>query len=137
MAAENMTGDSNVPDGEAQADKTPDGGDLSAGKKIGLPRRAGWWAILTIYAVLFLTTGYMAFFARDVNPSLQRGLQNIATQFPDAEAKAVYLDMIQQEANEHNKKESLALQSFNVVLGSLLGFLSASAVTKMNGRDNA
>ena len=37
--------------------------------------------------------------------------------------------MLKDEAAEHKKKEALGQQSFNIVLGSLLGFLSASAVS--------
>ncbi|HEY0005016.1 MAG TPA: hypothetical protein VGB17_09420 [Pyrinomonadaceae bacterium] len=136
MADEDVKGASGNTESEAQADAAPPD-KTYANKSVTLTRKAGWWGILAIYGLLFLTTGWMAFFARDVNPSLQQGLQSIATQFPDADAKAVYLQMIQQEANEHTKKESLALQSFNVVLGSLLGFLSASAVTRIRENESA
>lgn len=100
-------------------------------RDITLNRRATWWGLLAIYAVLFLVTGYFAFIGRDVNPALRQGLERLSTaQQVDDDSKAVLLDMLQQEANEHNKKESLALQSFNVVLGALLGFLAASAVSR-------
>jgi hypothetical protein len=39
------------------------------------------------------------------------------------------MDVLKDEAAEHKKKEALGQQSFNIVLGSLLGFLSASAVS--------
>lgn len=117
---------------------TPSGVKVNVNDKVARTRQAGWWGILAIYVVLFLAMGYMAFFARDVNPALQQGIRDVAAQSAaDAESRAIILNMIQQEANEHNKKESLALQSFNVVLGSLLGFLSASAVTRIQSSDGA
>jgi predicted PurR-regulated permease PerM len=123
------------PEGAGTTDEgTPSGVKVNVNDNVTLARKAGWWGILIIYGVLFLTTGFMAFYARDVNPALQQGLQNVTSQMSnDTETKTVMLNMIQQEANEHNKKQSLALQSFNVVLGSLLGFLSASAVSKVSG----
>jgi hypothetical protein len=140
MADENVSGNPNettAASGKTVDDGTPSGVKVDVNDKVTLTRRAGWWGILTIYALLFISMGYMSFFSRDVNPALKQVMQNTSTQFSnDAETKALVLNMIQQEANEHNKKESLALQSFNVVLGSLLGFLSASAVSKVSGGDN-
>ncbi len=140
MVEKNLSdeGQDTPPDTASTDNATPSGVKVNINDKVSRARQAGWWGILAIYAVLFLTMGYMAFFSRDVNPALQQGVQQVSTQLSsDAESKAVMLSMIQQEANEHNKKESLALQSFNVVLGSLLGFLSASAVSKVSGGDKS
>ena len=88
-----------------------------------------WWAILAVYLALFIGTGYIAFFNRDVNPALNRSSDSYAISVTDESAKAFIIDVLKDEAAEHKKKEALGQQSFNIVLGSLLGFLSASAVS--------
>jgi hypothetical protein len=88
-----------------------------------------WWAILIVYLALFIGTGYIAFFNRDINPALNRSADSYAISITDESAKAFIIDVLKDEAAEHKKKEALGQQSFNIVLGSLLGFLSASAVS--------
>ena len=88
-----------------------------------------WWAILAVYLALFVGTGYIAFFNRDVNPALNRLTDTYAASITDVPSKALIIDTLKDEAAEHKKKEALGQQSFNIVLGSLLGFLSASAVS--------
>ena len=88
-----------------------------------------WWAILAVYLALFIGTAYIAFFNRDVNPALNRAADTYAISITDEASKAFIIDVLKDEAAEHKKKEALGQQSFNIVLGSLLGFLSASAVS--------
>jgi hypothetical protein len=90
-----------------------------------------WWAILGVYLALFVGTGYIAFFNRDVNPALNRSADAYAVSITDEASKAFIIDVLKDEAAEHKKKEALGQQSFNIVLGSLLGFLSASAVSHL------
>jgi hypothetical protein len=98
-----------------------------------------WWAILAVYLALFIGTGYIAFFNRDVNPALNRSTDSYAISISDEASRAFIVDVLKDEAAEHKKKEALGQQSFNIVLGSLLGFLSASAVSHIgagNGGGN-
>ena len=97
-----------------------------------------WWAILFVYLALFAGTAYIAFFNRDVNPALNRSADTYAISITDEASKAFIIDVLKDEAAEHKKKEALGQQSFNIVLGSLLGFLSASAVSHIgaNGGGN-
>ncbi len=88
-----------------------------------------WWAILAVYLALFIGTGYIAFFNRDANPALNHATDAYAISITDEPSKAFIIDVLKDEAAEHKKKEALGQQSFNIVLGSLLGFLSASAVS--------
>jgi len=88
-----------------------------------------WWAILAVYLALFIGTGYIAFFNRDTNPALNRAADTYAISITDEASRAFIVDVLKDEAAEHKKKEALGQQSFNIVLGSLLGFLSASAVS--------
>jgi hypothetical protein len=84
-----------------------------------------WLVLLLTYLGLFTFTGGLAFFAHDrgVSPDLGRTLSGIE----DADLRSALLQMAQDEEDEHQKRADLAIHSFNVVLGALLGFLSASA----------
>lgn len=93
-------------------------------------RNTLWWGILAVYLVLFIVTGYIAFFAADNNPALNEETDERVARITDEATKSFVIQTLQNEAADHQKKTDLASQSFNVVLGSLLGFLSASAVTR-------
>ena len=94
-----------------------------------------WLIILAIYLLLFFATGYIAFFQSDspeANKLTTLPFQEVS-EIQDKDAKQVRLDALKQDAEMFNKRRELATQSFNVVLGSLLGFLSASiAYNSMN-----
>ena len=101
--------------------------------KLSMRRSRLWWAILGVYLCLFVGTGYIAFFNRDINPALNRATDSYAVSITDESSKAFIIDVLKDEAAEHKKKEALGQQAFNIVLGSLLGFLSASAVSHSGG----
>ena|GEM_PF-2231809 len=94
-----------------------------------------WWGILAVYLVLFASTGYLAFFGRDINPALNPNADALAAKLNDEATKNFVMNTLKDEADEHKKKDGLALQSFNIVLGSLLGFLSASAVSRVSSKN--
>jgi len=96
-------------------------------KKIFLRRRR-WWLLLASYLVVFVGTGYIAFIAKDPDIPLMQKVAAMTDRMPDAETKAALINIYKQEEAEHETKAEMAAQAFNVVLGSLVGFLSASAV---------
>jgi hypothetical protein len=121
----------------ATAGKEEAPGDLKVtAPKKKIVRTNLWWAILTVYLLLFLSTGFLAFIERDTNPVLKQDVGNLTRLLNDETAKSFILNTLDDEADEHKKKDSLVLQSFNVVLGSLLGFLSASATMSVPARDD-
>lgn len=88
---------------------------------------AGWFSILFVYLVLFIGTGYIAFFPKDFNPARVQAEE--INKFSNEEMKNYVIETLKQETTIYAKRRELAGQSFNVVLGALLGFLSASATT--------
>lgn len=96
-----------------------------------------WWGILVVYMLLFLSTGFIAFFERDVNPALDITNDNLAANLTDESTKTFVMETLRTEAAEHKKRADLASQSFNVVLGALLGFLSASAARRFSERSDS
>jgi len=90
-----------------------------------------WTVILFVYVFLFCTTGYVAFLQKEINPASLMGEEELAL-FEKYEAKQFLLDAYQAEGAAFSARQSLATQSFNVVLGALLGFLSASIAGKVS-----
>lgn len=100
-------------------------------------RRTLWWVIIAVYLALFVATGYAAFFARDIGPAQHRRADELIAKLSDERTRTVVINTLQQEAVDQRRKESLATNAFNIVLGSVLGFLSASAVSKTSGKGRA
>jgi hypothetical protein len=119
----------------AGTDQAPGGLKVTAPKR-RIVHSNLWWAILTVYLLLFLSTGFLAFIERDTNPVLKQNVSDLTQKLNDENTKSFILNTLDDEADEHKKKDSLVLQSFNVVLGSLLGFLSASATMSIPGKDD-
>lgn len=103
--------------------------DKVAAAKLNL-RSSLWWGILLVYLYLFTSTGYLAFIAKDSNPALNVQLDRMA-EVGDEPTRTFFMKVLEDEDAEHDKRADLATQSFHIVLGALLGFLSASAVSKV------
>jgi hypothetical protein len=73
-----------------------------------------WWGILAAYLLLSASTGYLAFSGRDVNPALNANADLLASKLNDPGTK-----------------------DFVIELGSLLGFLSASAVSRVSKKEGS
>lgn len=115
-----------MPDTETEAVETSPVSRVQRGRLRS--DTALWVAILIVYTLLLAGTGYVAFFYYEDNPAV-----NVAPEwlnrFTDQETRAQILDALRDDSQIFKRKRDLATQSFNVVLGALLGFLSASAVS--------
>lgn len=87
-----------------------------------------WTGILAVYFILLASTGYVAFLGRDHSPALDQGPGRMAASLSDERTRSVVMNALEQESAEYERRTALAHQAFNVILGALLGFLSASAV---------
>ncbi len=99
----------------------------------GKPSTVLWLGLLGVYLALFASTGYLAFLNKHQLPGYEK-YEQIAS-IEDQETKAFVIEALKQEDAEHGKRQDLATQSFNVVLGALLGFMSASATSLIRRRD--
>ena len=85
-----------------------------------------FYTVTAVYIVLLAFTGYLAFFKFPGAYSLPTP-QMVKTLAGDAELKQELLDDVRESRARHTKIIELASQSFNIILGALLGFLSAIA----------
>jgi hypothetical protein len=85
------------------------------------------------YAILLALTGWIAFYREDyiasTDPENYKALQD--TKLTD-EQRASYRAGMQQLTDNNQKRQDLAFQSFNIVLGAALGYLSAMAARRRN-----
>ena len=89
-----------------------------------------WLSILVVYVILLISIGYVAFSKQYFNDA-----DDIAGQFLDLREKYsldskqldVLNELMKQSADSAGDLQELATQSFNITLGGLLAFLSASA----------
>lgn len=86
-----------------------------------------WWAVLAVYLFLFVSLGYVAFLQPDRNPTLDPRVQAVVARVNDPATRDLLLSTMREEDEEHDARADLAKQSFHVVLGAMLGFLSATA----------
>ena len=129
--------DTTVPNGQPQA-PPPTGGageqppaSEPSGEMEKSPVTPLWIVILIVYMVLFASTGYVAFFTGEFNPAFDFSEEFAPSTeyFGDKQGDYVsfVIDSLKQDGQMYEQKRKLASQSFNVVLGAILGFLSASA----------
>lgn len=89
------------------------------------------YLLFTAYAILLALTGYVAFFREDyiasTDPEQYKALQD--TKLTD-EQRASFRAGMQQLTENNQKRQELGFQSFNIVLGAALGYLSAMAARK-------
>ena len=89
-------------------------------------RGIAWVGILVAYALLFSVTGYIAFVQEPYNPAASPS-DKVLSLLKEEPTRAHFLEALKEESAAFKARKDLAGQSFNVVLGALLGFLSASA----------
>jgi hypothetical protein len=95
--------------------------------RINLSGSLPLWAVLIVYIVLLALSGYVAFvkepYSLTTDPNHLKGVSEIAAE--EKETRQIFFDSLIQASVDDKKKREVALQSFNVILGALLGFLSA------------
>ncbi|WP_163833849.1 hypothetical protein [Spartinivicinus ruber] len=93
-----------------------------------------WVWILMAYLCLFIVTGYIAFIHQ--TPILHADeQQRIFTSIQDPESKALISSLFKDEVANFKEKQNIATQSFHIILGGLMGFLSALGASII-GRKN-
>lgn len=85
-----------------------------------------WILLLTVYLVLFGCSGYIAFFKSDGDPASNIN-GAVVSSISDQATKEAIISGFKSASELYKKRVELAFQAFNVILGALLGFLSASA----------
>jgi hypothetical protein len=91
------------------------------------------WTLLAAYLVLLATTGYIAFLRSPYTDAADPDILEKAGSIPEY-ARPIFEAGLKDLADNHRKSRELALQSFNVVLGAVLGFLSAVYTTSHTRR---
>jgi hypothetical protein len=89
-----------------------------------------WALVLISYFVLLSVTSYIAFFQSEYNPAGLLSEEDVALLENEA-TKDLVKDALEKDSSAYAKRRELASQSFNVVLGAILGFLSASAANRI------
>jgi hypothetical protein len=93
-----------------------------------------WWGLLVVYVALFGITCYIAFFSSGYNPAHANPvfLEKLAQGSP--EVRAFVLETLKGDAEIFSKTRDLARNAFNIILGGLVGFLSASGTQLLGVR---
>jgi hypothetical protein len=94
-----------------------------------------WYVILSIYAVLLTGLGSVTFFYNNGFAGQEENVKNL-NQMKTQEQLELYKKLLNMEVSNMNQINNIANQSFNVVLGSLLGFLSASLTADNTQKDD-
>ena len=92
-----------------------------------------WIVLLFAYGLLLLGTGYIAFFQPQYNPASMID-DVISAQIADVNTRELTLESLKEEGAAFKARQDLAVQSFNIVLGAVLGFLSATATQLFKSR---
>lgn len=102
------------------------------GRAFGFRFSMRWAFLLAAYLVLLAGTGYVAFFHQEFNPALMID-DHLAVMIENETTRQLTLESLKAEGSAFAARRELAVQSFNIVLGAALGFLSATAAqSRMN-----
>lgn len=93
-----------------------------------------WVLIVLTYTILLSFTGGVTFFYNNGFNSREENLKNLEL-MKSPEQFNVYKRLLKMETENMKSINNIANQSFNVVLGSLLGFLSAT-LTRLKSQEN-
>ncbi|WP_228041630.1 hypothetical protein [Planktothrix mougeotii] len=93
-----------------------------------------WYTILVIYSILLSFTGGVTFFYNNAFASREENIKNLDS-MKTSEQLATYKKLLEFEIKNMENVNNIANQSFNVILGSLLGFLSAT-LTTLSSKDD-
>ncbi|VXD14939.1 hypothetical protein PL8927_330065 [Planktothrix serta PCC 8927] len=93
-----------------------------------------WYTILVIYSILLSFTGGVTFFYNNAFASREEHIKNLDL-MKTSEQLDVYQELLEVEIQNMENVNNIANQSFNVILGSLLGFLSAT-LTTLSSKDD-
>lgn len=99
-----------------------------------------WGVVLLIYILLLSAIGYIAFWDQDFNKPKHKiepyitmlseyKKENISTDgnISESDVDMIIQEIMKKDADSAGDLQELASQSFNIVLGAILAFLSASA----------
>ncbi len=98
-------------------------------------RKKKWWLVIAIYLSLLTATGYIAFIARNNDPAVAQRMNYLVSGTLDDVRKAMVINALREEASGRRARRDMAAHSFSIVLGSIIGFLSASAMSRAARRN--
>jgi hypothetical protein len=111
---------------ESEADVTNGPRDAGTGGPDRTLTLKLWVVLFVAYVVLLGGTGYIAFFQPAFNPATEID-EMIEARIEQESTREFTLEALREEGIAFKQRRELAVQSFNIVLGAALGFLSAVA----------
>ncbi|NQZ11230.1 MAG: hypothetical protein HRT35_29105 [Algicola sp.] len=114
--------------------------EAQPGQTNGIREMTMWIMVLSIYIFLLSSIGYIAFWDQDFNKAentvgsyvkiltaFEQKEQQTGQQLSAGDTGMIIQEMMKKGADSAGDLQELASQSFNIVLGAILAFLSASA----------
>lgn len=102
-----------------------------------------WFVVLSVYLIIFGYIGYIAFWPMAFNDPKQTVgkyfeiVDEYGREFKDVESvnyfESTIAELVKKAEAEADDMQQLASQSFNIVLGAFLAFLSATVTTIFQG----
>ncbi|EDZ92404.1 MAG: hypothetical protein P5702_11595 [Limnospira sp. PMC 1291.21] len=89
-----------------------------------------WYAILTTYMILFFATGYINFFSNNYFAKTPENVAQITRDYDSPKKMNWVAELLLEDAQTYQDENNIASQSFNIVLGSIVSFLSATVKQK-------
>jgi len=104
--------------------------------KSTLKSRKIWYVILSVYAILLSFTGSVTFFYNHDFAAREENIKKLEL-MKTSEQFNLYKTLLTMETENMKNVNKIANQAFNVVLGSLLGFLAATFTNETSENDES
>jgi hypothetical protein len=85
-----------------------------------------WYTVLSTYIVLFLITGYITFVTNNNFATDPANITKITGEYDTEEKFQLVKELLEEDATTYQNENNTGSQSFNVVLGAIVSFLSTT-----------
>ncbi|OJJ19820.1 hypothetical protein BI308_21015 [Roseofilum reptotaenium AO1-A] len=89
-----------------------------------------WYMVLTTYLLLFTLIGYTTFFYNNDFTTSPENFEKIVKDYGNNEKQKLVKRLLKSDAESSQFSNSLSSQSFNLILGAIVSFLSSTLMSK-------
>ncbi|HBR00290.1 hypothetical protein [Roseofilum sp. Belize Diploria] len=89
-----------------------------------------WYMVIATYLLLFTLLGYTTFFHNNDFTTNHERFEKMVRNYGDEEKQKLVNKLLKDDADSSENSNSISSQSFNLILGAIVSFLSSTLMSK-------